>query len=85
MIQSKTYVCISCGSITDTKNFSLTAFAITAAADWKTEKKNKNVVQPSVAFRYKNNFFGEKFFCSVDSDYNMTHQNTVSQHWLRTF
>lgn len=41
MIQSKAYVCISCGSITVTKNLSLTAFAITAAADWKTVKKNR--------------------------------------------
>lgn len=82
MIQSETYVCISCGSMTDTKNLSLTAFAITAAADWKTAKKNKTVLQPSVALRYKNNF---KFFYSVNSDYNMTHQITVSQNCLRTF
>lgn len=33
------YVCISCGSMTVTKNLSRTAFAMTAAADWKTVKK----------------------------------------------
>ncbi len=66
MIQSKTYVCISCGSMTDTKNRSLTAFAITAAADWKTVKTNKNVVQPSVAFRYKKKLLWREvlLFCS---------------------
>lgn len=30
---SQPYVCISCGSMTDTKNLSLTVFAMTAAAD----------------------------------------------------
>lgn len=34
------YVCISCGSITDTKNLSLTALAKTVAAD--CHKKNKS-------------------------------------------
>lgn len=82
MIQRETYVCISCGSITDTKNLSLTAFAITAAADWKTRRKNKNVLQLSVAFTCKNNSFEEFFFYS---DYNLTLQNTVSQCCLRTF
>lgn len=33
---------MSCGSMTDTKNLSLTAFAITAAADCKTVKKKIN-------------------------------------------
>ena len=47
-----TYVCISCGSITDTKNRSLTAFAISVAANWKEEKQRK-AVQPSVLFWYK--------------------------------
>lgn len=75
MIQCKSYVCISCGSITETKNLSLTAFAITAAADWKTAKKNKNLVQPSDTFKHKNNFF----YCE-DYDCNVTHENTVSQH-----
>lgn len=38
--ESGAYVCISCGSITDTKNLSLTAFAITVAADCDREKKS---------------------------------------------
>lgn len=38
MFQRGPHVCISCGSITETKNLSLTAFAITAAADCKTVK-----------------------------------------------
>lgn len=69
MIQRKSYVCISCGSITETKNLSLTAFAITAAADWKTEKKNKNLVQ----------LFNTKTTSFIVRDCNVTHENTVSQ------
>lgn len=71
------YVCISCGSITDTKNLSLTAFAITAAADWKTAKENR--VQPTGLSEAKTSFFGEKFFCCDRSGNTMKHQNTVSQ------
>lgn len=87
MFQRGPHVCISCGSITETKNLSLTAFAITAAADCKTVKtRQKNVVQPFVYLIYlkkkKKLPWKDSFILSV---HDMSHQNTVSQHWVRTF
>lgn len=58
---------MSCGSITDTKNLSLTAFAITAAADWKTSRNKHG----SSAFC---GFSGKDALYSVNSGYNMTHK-----------
>lgn len=52
------YVCISCGSITDTKKRSLTALAKTAAAVWKAAE-NKSGVQPFVAFVWCKNVDSE--------------------------
>lgn len=79
-----TYVCISCGSITATKNLSLTAFAITSAADWKTEKKNTKFSSVVCGFQiqkhllWKEVLLFSQFWLQYDA---AQHQ---SQHWLRT-